>query len=69
MSAGSTVLLALGLLAIVAAVALIALDYLGRGDTSGLDPKDLGILGAGVVLVGVGAALGRARTPPSPTPA
>lgn len=63
MSKGSTALLVVGVLVILLAVVSIAFDLLGRGDTQGLDPKDLGLLAVGVVLAGIGAALGARPRP------
>ena len=59
MSAGSTALLILGVLLVIAGIGLIALDYAGKGDTSGIDYKDVGILVVGIVLAALGAALSR----------
>lgn len=67
MSTGSTVLTVLGVLAILAGIGLIALDYLGKGDTSGLDYKDVGIIVVGIVLAAIGAALS-GRKPAAATP-
>ena len=38
MSKGSTALLVVGILVILLAVVSMAFDFLGRGDTPGLDP-------------------------------
>lgn len=56
-SAASTILSAIGILAVVVGIVLIVLDYTGRGDTSGLDYKDVGILVVGIVLTGIGGSL------------
>lgn len=67
MSTGSTIVLGVGILAIVAGVVFIALDYAGMGDTSGLDYKDVGIIVVGIVLAGIGGALaGRKKPMPAP---
>ncbi len=63
MFAGSTALTIVGVLILLAAIAFIALDYLGKGDTSGLDYKDVGILVLGLLLAGVGVGLGRRKKP------
>ena len=55
------ILAVVGVLAVVAGLAFIALDYLGAGDTSGLDPKDVGIVVVGVILLLAGLFLGRRR--------
>ncbi len=68
MSAGSTAVLVIGILLVLAGVAFITLDFLGHGDTSGLDVKDLGILGVGVILAAVGGALGSKGSKPSSPP-
>ncbi len=68
MSVLPKVVLVLGILAIVAGVAFVALDLLGRGDSSGADPKDLGIIVVGIVLVAVGLVLGRRPKPEGPSP-
>ena len=66
MSAGSTALVVLGVLFVIAGVAFIALDTIGRGDySSGIDPKDAGILVVGIVLAAIGGVLGRRK--PAPT--
>ncbi len=57
MSATSTALLVVGVLLALAGVAFLALDALHMGDSSGIDPKDVGILVVGILLAVIGAAL------------
>lgn len=59
MSALPKVILVVGILALVAGVAFVTLDLLGRGDSSGVDPKDLGVIAVGVLLLAVGLVLER----------
>ncbi|MGI0132942.1 MAG: hypothetical protein ACREDK_07645 [Thermoplasmata archaeon] len=67
MSTGSSALLILGVLGVLGGVALIAIDVMGKGDTSGIDVKDVGILIVGVLLAVIGGALSR-RRPSAPSP-
>lgn len=66
MSRGSTVLLFVGVVVAIAGVAFIALDALGKGDSSSIDYKDVGLVVVGVLLAAIGAALGRRRSAPAP---
>ncbi len=62
MSATSTALIVIGVILVVVGAASMALDLSGRGDFGGLDPKDLGTLVVGILLLVVGGWL-RGRTP------
>ncbi len=53
----SLVLTVLGVLLLVAGVVFLALDLSGMGDTAGFDPKDLGFVVVGAILLGVGLGL------------
>lgn len=66
MSAASTTLLVVGILAVIAGAVLVALDYIGVGDTSGLDYKDVWIIVVGIVLAGIGGALAGRKKPAAP---
>lgn len=52
-----------GVLVLLAGIVFVVLDYTGNGDTSGLDPKDLGILLVGLVLAIVGAVMSTRKRP------
>ena len=65
-------LVAVGILVVLAAIVFIGLDYAGKGDTAGLDPRDLGLAIFGLVLAIVGGWLGsrnQAATGADPAPA
>ncbi|MEM0118697.1 MAG: hypothetical protein QXV32_09645 [Conexivisphaerales archaeon] len=53
MATRRTVLAIIGLLLIIGAFVLIALDYSGMGDMRGLDIKDVGVLLIGIILIAV----------------
>lgn len=61
MSAGSTALVVIGILLILGGIGLIILDQIGRGDSHGIDLKDVGIVILGIILAAIGGALGRRR--------
>ena len=68
-SKGYVALAAVGILVMLAGMAFIVLDLMGKGDNSGLDPKDLGIVVVGLILTVVGGALSVRKTPvPPPAP-
>ncbi len=69
MSKGSTALIVVGALVTLAGIVFLVLDALGKGDSSGIDPKDIGLVVVGIVLGAVGGVLGRGGAPSSaPTP-
>ena len=63
MSKASTALIVIGVLVTLAGIAFLVLDALGKGDSSGIDPKDIGLVVAGIVLGAVGGVLGRGGAP------
>ena len=67
-SRGYLALTVIGVLVALAGLALIALDSLGKGDTSGLDLKDVGLVIVGLVLAIAGGALGARKPAPTPPP-
>jgi hypothetical protein len=68
MASASTALLVIGVLLVLLGAGAIALDMMGHGDSSGLDYKDLGILGIGFVLLIIGAATRNPGKPAAVTP-
>jgi uncharacterized membrane protein len=62
MSKTSTVLVILGIIVIIAGIAAISLDLAGMGDTHGFDPKDVGIIVVGLILVIIGALVRSRKT-------
>lgn len=64
-----TALAAVGILVFLAGLAFIVLDYMGKGDTSGLDVKDVGIMILGLVLAAIGGVMSVRKKPEaSPAP-
>jgi hypothetical protein len=67
MRGGPLAVLIVGILLVLVGIGTMTLDYLGRGDSSGLDLKDLGLLIVGIILVIVGGAWGsRGSSTPAP---
>jgi uncharacterized membrane protein len=62
MSRTSVILVILGIVVILAGIAFISLDLAGMGDTHGFDPKDIGIIVVGLILLIIGAVV-RSRKP------
>ncbi len=67
MSKASTAFIVIGVLVTLAGIAFLVLDALGKGDSSGIDPKDIGLVVVGIVLGAVGAVLGRPQRPTAAT--
>ena len=65
-SKGYVALAVVGILVMLAGVAFIALDLMGKGDSSGIDPKDVGIVVVGLVLAALGGVLSVRKKPASP---
>ena len=65
-SRGYTALAVIGIVLFVAGIVFIALDYSGRGDTSGLDLKDVGLVVIGLILAAIGGAMAVRKRPASP---
>ena len=62
-----TALAGVGIVLFVVGIVLIALDYSGLGDTSGLDFKDVGLVVVGLILAGIGGVMSvRKSTAPPP---
>lgn len=69
LSKAYTALAAVGVLLFVIGLALITLDYLGKGDTSGVDYKDVGLTVLGLILAAIGGVMAVRKKPTtSPTP-
>ena len=65
-SKGYVLLTVAGILVMLVGLAFIALDLMGRGDNSGIDPKDVGVVVVGLVLAALGGVLSVRKKPASP---